>query len=150
MNIVSSPTKDQQVIQNSRDFLWVDHENEHSQEKADSRMKQSFLRKKYHRLRRQLQLEQLRASMQAPPPLGAWLPASESIADTASENKNNDQHTLAMRIIRVDQMDSQLHHPPPTRVDDVLPALSRRSKQSMDFYFDYCQSSNQASKTPEA
>ena len=134
MNVVWSPTKGQQEIWTSLDFLWV----ENSQEKADSRKTQSFLRRKYHRVRRQMQLEQLRASMQAPPP-AAWLPAFKSTVDTSSDNKSNDRRTLAMRIMPVHQMGSQIHHPPQTRVDDVLPALSRRSKQSMDFYFDYCQ-----------
>jgi hypothetical protein len=124
--------KSSKVLQRSKDFLWVDHDVGNSQEKDDSRIKQSFLRKKYHRLRRQTQLEQLKASIE-PPPI-AWLPASKP-----TENKHNDPHNPTARIIRVDQMSGQISHPLSTRVDDVLPVLSRRAKQSMGFYFDYCQ-----------
>lgn len=131
------PAKSSEALQPSVDFLWVDHDAGNFQEKEDSRTKQSFLRKKYHRLRRQTQLEQLKASIKPPPT--AWLPTSKSTVDTSTENKRNNPRKPTARVIRVDQMGGQISYPPSTRVDDVLPVLSRRAKQSMDFYFDYCQ-----------
>lgn len=131
------PAKSSEALPSSVDFLWVDHDVGNSQEKEDSRMKQSFLRKRYHRLRRRTQLEQLKASIKPLP--AAWPPASKSPVGTSTENKCNDLRKPTARVIRGDPMADQISHPPSTRVDNVLPELSRRAKQSMDFYFDYCQ-----------
>jgi hypothetical protein len=136
---VDSP-QSQQAAQSSSDFLWVDYRDGKSQDAEVSRTTQAFLQKKYHKLRRKTQLQELKASMKALPPAQSTLPSvSETRTEDLSEKEKPNLTKVAGYQILIHEDDYQMHHSPQTKVENILPSVSRRSKQSVDFYFDYCE-----------
>lgn len=130
----------QQAVQSSSDFFWVDYGDGKPQDAEVSRTTQAFLQKKYHKLRRKTQLQELKASIKALPhaqsPLpSAWVTASED----SSEKENPELREVAAYQILIHEDDYRMHLTPQTKVESILPSVSRRSKQSVDFYFDYCE-----------
>jgi hypothetical protein len=135
---VDSP-QSQQAAQSSSDFLWVDYGDGKSQDAEVSRTTQAFLQKKYHKLRRKIQLQELKASMKALPPAQSTLPSvSETRTGDLSEKQKPNLAKVARYQILIHEDDYRMHHSPQTKVENILPSVSRRSKQSVDFYFDYC------------
>lgn len=127
-----------EAVQSSSDFLWVDYGDGKSQDAAVARTTQAFLQKKYHKLRRKTQLQELKASMKALPPL-RFLPPSTSRTDDSTEKENKDLSEVGALQVLIDQNNYRMHESLQVKVEDILPSLSRRSKQSVDFYFDYCE-----------
>ncbi|KAJ5390991.1 uncharacterized protein N7496_002059 [Penicillium cataractarum] len=118
----------QQGAQSSSEFLWVDCQDGKSQDAAVARNAQAFLQTKYHKMRRQAQLQQLKASMKALPP---------SKSPSASTPKNETSSEKDDRQLTVIQKDHRVHRSLQPKVEDILPVVSPRVKQSVDFYFDY-------------
>ncbi|CEJ56777.1 hypothetical protein PMG11_02975 [Penicillium brasilianum] len=125
------PAPDSQSHEGARsstEFLWVDCQEGKSQNAAVARTTQAFLQTKYHKMRRKTQLQQLKASMKALPPLQSP-PVTTSTDETFLEK---DDYQLA-----VIQSNNRVHQCLQPKVEDILPAVSVRVKQSVDFYFDY-------------
>ena len=123
----------QQGAQSSSEFLWVDCQDGKSQDAAVARNAQAFLQTKYHKMRRQAQLQQLKASMKA-------LPPSKSPSASTPRNENSsEKHDRQLLVI---QKDHRVHRSLQPKVEDILPVVSPRVKQSVDFYFDYCELSS--------
>jgi hypothetical protein len=101
-----------------------------SQNAAVARTTQAFLQTKYHKMRRKTQLQQLKASMKALPPLPS--PPATTSKDETSVEKDDHQLTVI-------QNNNRVHQCLQPKVEDILPAASVRVKQSVDFYFDYCE-----------
>lgn len=123
-------SQSQEGARSSTEFLWVDCQEGKSQNAAVARTTQAFLQTKYHKRRRKTQLQQLKASMKALPPLQSP-PVTTSTDETSLEK---DDYQLA--VIR---SNNRVHQCPQPKVEDILPAVSVRVKQSVDFYFDYCE-----------
>jgi hypothetical protein len=130
----------QQAAQSSSDFLWVDCQDGKSQDAGVARTTQAFLQTKYHKLRRKTQLQQLKASMKALPSLRPPLPpASETDTSSQKEYKEDCIMTKAgSHQLPIKPNDRRMHQSLQLKVEDILPAVSPRVRQSVDFYFDYC------------
>lgn len=136
---VDSP-QSQQAVQSSSNFFWVDYGDGKSQDAEVSRTTQAFLQKKYHKLRRKTQLQELKASMKALPPAQSTLASVWKTRSGGSSEKEEPNLTeVAAYQILIHEDDYRMHHIPQTKVENILPSVSRRSKQSVDFYFDYCE-----------
>lgn len=120
----------QQGPQSSTEFLWVDCQDGKSQGAAVARNTQAFLQTKYHKMRRKTQLQQLKASMKALPP---------SQSPSASTSRNEDSLEEDDRQLTVIPKNHQIYLPLQPKVEDILSVVSPRVKQSVDFYFDYCE-----------
>lgn len=133
-------SQSQQAGQSSSDFFWVDYGDGKSADAEISRTTQAFLQKKYHKLRRKTQLQELKASMKALPPAQSTLPSvSKTRTKDSSEKGILNLTEVAAYQILIREDDYRIHHSPKTTVENILPSVSRRSKHSVDFYFDYCE-----------
>ena len=134
------PPQSQQAARSSSDFFWIDYGDGKSPDAEVSRTTQAFLQKKYHKLRRKTQLQELKASMKALPPAQSTLPSvSETGTEDSPEKEILNMNEVAAYQILICEDDYRMHRSPQTKVEKILPSVARRSKHRVDFYFDYCE-----------
>ncbi|KAJ5098852.1 hypothetical protein N7532_005853 [Penicillium argentinense] len=133
--VKSAPESKNLVIRPPGDFLWVDYQDDKSQGRELSRSKQAFVRTRHHRMRREKQLQQLKA------PSGHCPPASDPAAAPSSKPSRRRQPKKEPQgdegeLIRVQE--------PPVFVTsleagvlDGAPALSIAINQNPNLYFQH-------------
>lgn len=107
------------------EFLWIDAKEEDPRDRDASREKQSFIRARHHRLKKESQMRSLKTSMQQRPAKSDFTPPK-----TASDHTSEDRCLIAQSPI--------LCQPLEACISMAFPYLSRPTNQSMTLYLQHC------------
>ncbi|CEJ61307.1 hypothetical protein PMG11_09843 [Penicillium brasilianum] len=108
------------------EFLWIDAQEEDPRDRDASREKQSFIRARHHRLKKESQMRSLKTSMQQRPAKSDFTPPK-----TASDHTSEDRCLIAQSPI--------LCQPLEACISMAFPYLSRPTNQSMTLYLQHYQ-----------
>ncbi|KAJ5894956.1 hypothetical protein N7495_006647 [Penicillium taxi] len=129
MRAAPSNPASRQAAQPAGDFLWVNHE-ENSQD-ASSRAKQAFIRKRYHRLKKETEQEKFKTSVT--PPFTKVSKSSKSSIAAVSDRCEKSQRPGSIKS------ELLVYQPAETGIVKAFPSLSLSTDKSMDYYLRHCQ-----------